>query len=217
MHKAHEHHPEDTTAAQFWDSLYRERDRMWSGRVNSTLADFASDLPAGTVLDLGCAEGGDAVWLAARGWQVTAVDVSATALERATAAAAAAEVSERIDFRRVDLTRSFPTGTFDLVSAQFLQSPIDFPRDGVLRDAAAAVAVGGLLLITDHGSVPPWSRHMNDQPVFPTAEETRVAIELDSTQWREVFVGSRDREAIGPDGQRASVADSIVALRRVGA
>ena len=100
---------------EFWDGLYAGRGQVWSGGPNAQLVDLAADLPAGTALDLGCGEGGDAIWLAERGWAVTAVDVSAVALDRARRAAADRGLT--IAFARVDLSSDFPAGTYDLVSA----------------------------------------------------------------------------------------------------
>lgn len=62
-------------AEQFWEGHYRGRERRWSGRPNAVLVDVVGSLPPGTALDLGCGEGGDAIWLAGLGWRVTAVDV----------------------------------------------------------------------------------------------------------------------------------------------
>jgi 2-polyprenyl-3-methyl-5-hydroxy-6-metoxy-1,4-benzoquinol methylase len=123
------------TAEEFWEAHYTERAQVWSGRANAVLVDVAGPLPAGTALDLGCGEGGDAVWLAGRGWRVTAVDISATALERARALAERAGVAGRVDFQRHDMGVSLPDGLFDLVSAHYLHSPVEFARDRVLREA----------------------------------------------------------------------------------
>jgi 2-polyprenyl-3-methyl-5-hydroxy-6-metoxy-1,4-benzoquinol methylase len=148
-------HTEDgrTESERFWEAHYRNHARVWSGRANAVLVDVAASLPPGTALDLGCAEGGDALWLAQRGRQVTAVDVSATALRRAAAQAAAAGVEDQIDFQQHDLAHTFPVGSFTLVSAQFLQSPVEFSRSRVLQAAASAVTPGGLLLIVEHASI----------------------------------------------------------------
>ncbi len=112
-------------AERFWEGHYRAHERVWSGGANPVLVDVAGSLPPGTALDLGCGEGGDAIWLAGRGWCVTAVDVSAIALGRAATHAATASVADRIDVQRHDLAQTFPAGAFDLVSAQYLQSPVE--------------------------------------------------------------------------------------------
>src|SRR5215212_7930488 len=129
---------------EHWEQHYGERDRIWSGRVNVQFADVAGDLTPGRALDLGCGEGADAVWLAERGWNVTAIDISDTALGRAREGAAARGVADRIEFRQVDLSEGFPNGTFDLISAQFLHSKIPLDRQKILIDAAAALLPGGL-------------------------------------------------------------------------
>ena len=81
-----------------WEEHYGERDRVWSGRVNVQFADVVADLTPGRALDLGCGEGADAVWLAERGWDVVAVDISDTALGRAREAARSRGVADRIEF-----------------------------------------------------------------------------------------------------------------------
>ncbi|MGN9890749.1 class I SAM-dependent methyltransferase [Micromonospora sp. L31] len=204
----------DAETARHWDELYQRRERIWSGRANPHLVDVVDPLPAGTALDLGCGEGADAIWLAGRGWRVTAVDVSATALDRAATEAAAAGVAARIDFQRHDLTRTFPEGVFDLVSAQFLQSPLEFPRAEVLRAAARAVAPGGRLLIVEHGEVPPWSRLAHPHVRFPTPEETLAELDLDPDGWRTERLDAPRRAVTDPDGQPATLVDHLVLVRR---
>ncbi|TDB78003.1 methyltransferase domain-containing protein [Micromonospora sp. KC721] len=206
--------PIDAETARHWDALYAERERRWSGRPNARLVEVAEALPAGTVLDLGCGEGADAIWLARQGWRVTAVDVSRTALDRAAAEAAAAGVVDRIDFRRHDLARTFPTGSYDLVSAQFLQSMIEFPRAEVLRAAARAVAPGGRLLIVEHGAPPPWSRTIPPHVRFATPQETLATLDLDPDGWHTERLDAPVREVTGPDGQPASLVDHLVLVRR---
>ncbi|NYF54418.1 FAD-dependent oxidoreductase [Micromonospora purpureochromogenes] len=204
----------DAETARHWDELYQRRERIWSGRANPHLVDVVDPLPAGTALDLGCGEGADAIWLAGRGWRVTAVDVSTTALDRAAAEAATAGVAARIDFQRHDLTRTFPEGVFDLVSAQFLQSPLEFPRAEVLRAAARAVAPGGRLLIVEHGEVPPWSRLAHPHVRFLTPEETLAELDLDPDGWRTERLDAPRREVTDPDGRPATLVDHLVLVRR---
>ena len=204
----------DTPAERFWEGHYQARDRVWSGRANALLVDLAADLPPGTALDLGCGEGADAIWLARRGWRVTAVDVSATALERAAAHAVSASVADRIDFQRHDLGHTFPTGAYDLVSAQYLQSPVELPRERVLQAAAATVAPGGLLLIVTHASIAPWSWNQTPDARFPTPEEELATLGLSPDRWRPEMVAAPARQASGPNGQSATVIDNVIVVRR---
>ena len=71
----------------FWDSLYEARPEIWSGNPNHGLVVEVDTLVPGLALDVGAGEGADAIWLAGRGWRVTAVDISAVALARAASRA----------------------------------------------------------------------------------------------------------------------------------
>ena len=143
-----------------WDEKYRSRARIWSGEPNPQLIAEAAPLPPGTALDLGCGEGADAIWLASRGWKVTAVDVSAVALERAEAHAQERGQGGNIKWVRQDLATWVPGELFDLVTAQFLHSTV-MPWQQALQLAAAAVRTGGTLLIVGHHpeGLPPWGQH----------------------------------------------------------
>jgi SAM-dependent methyltransferase len=145
---------------------------------------------------------------------VTAVDLSATALGRAAADAATAGVADRIESRQHDLALTFPSGSFDLVSAQYLHSPIEFPRVHVLQEAASAVTTGGLLLIVDHASVSPWSSADPDAR-FSTPGETLAPLALSPDEWHTERLEAREHEATGPNGQRATVTDNVIAVRRL--
>ncbi len=143
-----------------WDEKYRSRAKIWSGEPNPQLIAEAAHLPPGTALDLGCGEGADAIWLASRGWKVTAVDVSAVALERAEAHAQERGQGGNITWVRQDLATWVPGELFDLVTAQFLHSTV-MPWQQALQLAAAAVRTGGTLLIVGHhpDGLPPWGQH----------------------------------------------------------
>jgi SAM-dependent methyltransferase len=134
--------------AQFWDETYRGRDQVFSGNPNGVLVTEVASLPPGRAPDAGCGEGADACWLARRGWQVTAVDISRVALQRA--ATTAADLAGRVAWTRADLTTTPPpAGAFDLVSVQYFPLPRQ-PDHAALCGLLAAVAPGGTLLIASH-------------------------------------------------------------------
>jgi SAM-dependent methyltransferase len=201
---------------EHWEEHYGERDRVWSGRVNLRLAEVAGDLTPGTALDLGCGEGGDAIWLAEKGWDVVAVDISDTALGRATEEARSRGVADRIEFVQHDLSETFPDGTFDLVSSHFLHSRVRLERPLILRKAAQAVRPGGLLMIVDHGSAPPWASKLDDVPEFPTAEEVIASLNLRAGEFDRVRVEEVERNVTRPDGDVVPWMDNVMVLRRRG-
>lgn len=211
-----EHHttePENLEA--FWEAHYGKHDRVWSGNPNAVLVEEVHGLDPGAALDLGCGEGGDALWLAQQGWQVTGVDVSATALARAAQAAEQRGLNDRIDWQQHDLGTSFPEGTFDLVSAFFLHSPVEIPREQVLRRAAAAVRPGGTLLIVGHGERPSWApAHDGPDVPLPAPEQVLAALDLRPEEWEDERLAEPQRDIKAPDGTPATIRDSVVRLRR---
>jgi SAM-dependent methyltransferase len=148
---------------------------------------------------------------------VTAVDVSQTALARGAAQAVALSVTERVRFEQHDLTRLFPAGTYDLVSAQFLQSPIEFPRDRILRAAAGAVAPGGHLLVVAHAAFPPGAPEPRPAIRLPTPDDDLEMLALDLEHWH---VERRDiikRNGFGPSGEPATFIDGVLVVQRLSA
>jgi SAM-dependent methyltransferase len=192
-----------------WDALYAERDTIWSGEPNAQLVDEIIGIPPGTALDVGCGEGADAVWLAQQGWDVTAVDISEVALERARAHAGSAGVE--ISFEQADLIASPPApGSYDLVSAQFFQLP-DPPRAQAYRGLGAAVAPGGHLLVVGHYP----SGHVGtDHPerIFTTDE---IIALFSPADWEVATSEVRERTAMH-HGELSNLIDGVVLLRRIG-
>lgn len=140
----HTHHGTD---AHDWDERYGD-DQMWSGHPNEQLVVEASDLVPGTVLDVGCGEGADAIWLAQRGWRATGIDVSAKALGRAARAAEMAGID--VAWRPVGLA-DFDGWTYDLVISFY---PALMRGDGeIIETLLDAVAPGGTLLVVHHAHV----------------------------------------------------------------
>ncbi len=131
-----------------WDKRYASTEQVWSGQPNAALVAEAGGLLPRRALDVGCGEGADAIWLAGEGWQVTALDVSKVALERAEAAARQAGVNvEWMHAGLLDAT--LPQGAFDLVSAQY-PALLRTPDCDAERSLLGAVAPGGHLLVVHH-------------------------------------------------------------------
>ncbi|MBT2445146.1 class I SAM-dependent methyltransferase [Streptomyces sp. ISL-36] len=206
--------PATDLPAEFWEDRYRNSDRVWSGRPNELLVREVTGLAPGTALDLGCGEGGDAVWLAAAGWRVTGVDISATALERAARHAAEAGVGQRVSWERHELGRSFPEGTFDLVSAHYLQSPVELDQQGVLRRAADAVAHHGTLLIAMHAAWPSWMTEPPFPADFPTLDGLLTELALPEGEWTVETGETVRRTSVSPEGLDGFREDNVWRLRR---
>jgi SAM-dependent methyltransferase len=209
-----------------YDELYRSAPALWSGRPNRQLVVEADGLPPGRALDAGSGEGGDALWLAGRGWQVTAVDFSAVALERATAQARERGLGERIEWLHADLdTWTPPSGRFDLVTAHYLHARWT-DRPALFRRLAGAVAPGGTLLVVGHllagdsghhghgpgGAHGDGQLHERDPEAFYTAED--VAALLEPGQWCDVVTESRERDPQAAERTGNAVPDTVLRARR---
>ncbi|MFH8977093.1 class I SAM-dependent methyltransferase [Streptomyces sp. NPDC017890] len=203
-----------TDAAEYWDRLYAARPMPVDPGPNVRLTETVRGLEPGEALDLGCGPGGDALWLARRGWQVTAVDVSTVTVERLTSLASEHGLSSRITACPHDLHRSLPDGTFDLINAHYLHTPLDLDRATVLRAAAHALRQSGRLIVVDHGSTAPWSWNQDPDVRYPTPLEVAAGLDLDPRSWRIETARAATRSATGPNGLTADVTDHILVVRR---
>ncbi|RSS69482.1 cyclopropane-fatty-acyl-phospholipid synthase family protein [Streptomyces sp. WAC06273] len=203
-------------AVAFWDGLYAARPAATDPRPNARLVETVADLPPGDVLDLGCGDGGDALWLARRGWRVTAVDISPVAAERLTGRARAQGLGDLIDAAPHDLRVSFPEGRFDLICAHYLHTPFELDRSALLRTAAHALRPGGRLLVVDHGSTAPWSWNQDPDARYPTPREVAAGLGLDPATWPVERADAPRRTATGPGGRTAEVVDHVLIVRRDG-
>ena len=149
-----------------WDARYSEGEgARWSGRPNGRLVAEVASLTPGRALDVGCGEGADAIWLARRGWTVTAIDVSDVALIRAQEAAELAGAV--VEWVRGDaLQTPFPAGSFDLVSMQYPALP-KAAGEAPMRALLGTVRLGGLLLAVYHDLNDEHREHIKSQGIDP--------------------------------------------------
>ncbi|MEO3939169.1 methyltransferase domain-containing protein [Dermatophilaceae bacterium Soc4.6] len=195
-----------------WEERYGADDHIWSGQPNPQLVAEVADLPPGSALDVGCGEGADALWLARRGWDVTGVDLSATALARA--ATQAGREGLEVTWEEADLG-AWDAGVarFDLVSAQYFHW-VPAPRHALFARLARAVRPGGTLLVVGHLFADPGSMpHEGMADMGYTAEQ--VAATLDPQHWEVLVSEHRARQRTHPEtGEVVLIPDTVLRARR---
>jgi SAM-dependent methyltransferase len=194
-----------------WSNVRRAQDDHVARRPpNAHLSAVAESLPPGRALDAGCGHGSDALWLAAYGWRVTAVDFSAAALAhaRSTAEALGADLAERIDWVEGDLAIWTPQpGGYDLVASLYVH--IAGSVEEMVRRMAAGVAPGGTLLLVGHRPIDPATG-----ATTPAAGQVQVSVDtavaaLDADRWEIVVAEDRRR------AQAGSGVDAVICARRL--
>ena len=215
-HDEHDHEHQQGSATEMfeppaWDERYSGGEKIWSGNPNAQLVAEASRLAPGTALDVGCGEGGDVIWLAQQGWQVTGADFSAAGLARAARHAEEAGVADRTDWWQVDARTFAADGrTFDLVTTHFLHPP-DGGMVDVTRRLCEAVAPGGHLLVVGHA---PSTLHTqlseSHRKAMFLAEELLPAL---PAGFEPLVVEQRPRATVR-DGETLHIADSTLLARR---
>jgi SAM-dependent methyltransferase len=194
-----------------WDERYAASEQIWSGQPNGSLVSQVAHLEPGRALDVGCGEGADAVWLARAGWQVTGLDVSSVARERAGQHAVEAGVEVQWVHDGF-VEAALPAGSFDLVSAQY---PVlkRTPGGDAERALADAVAPGGTLLVVHHSPADMHEARSHgwdpDDYVFP-GDVARVL----GADWEVEVDESRPREVPLSGGGTHHTQDVVLRARR---
>ena len=194
-----------------WNQRYQQRDSVWSVEPNRFLVPEVEGLTPGRALDLAAGAGRNAVWLATRGWAVTAVDWSDVALDRGRRLAEHQAVA--VEWVLADLRQwEPPARAFELVVVPYLQPPADL-RSLVWRQAATAVADGGRLIVIGHDAAnlaEGWGGPSDPANLY-TAQEVVDAVGAEL----EVARAERVRRPVETDeGLFHAVDNIVVAVRR---
>jgi SAM-dependent methyltransferase len=203
----------DSTA---WNQRYEGSELVWSAAPNIFVQELTGDLPAGTALDIAAGEGRNALWLAARGWQVTAVDFSAVALQRAASLAQNQLGSDagRLVTLEADLETWVPQErSYDLVLVVYLQVP-EKQRGAVMRRAAEAVAPGGTLLVVGHDLANLASGHGGPQDPAVLYRPSDIVADIQPARLVIVRDETVTRSVTDDQGQPADALDALVLARR---
>jgi len=192
-----------------WDERYAGPELVWGSGPNCFVAEELAALPPGRAIDLGTGEGRNAIWLAERGFTVTAVDFSQVGLARAAGLAAGRGVT--VDWVHADLADYQPTpGGYDLVLIAYIQLPAD-RLTSLARAAGAALAPGGTLLAVGHdrdnltrGHAGPKDLSVLWTPQVVTAGLTGLTVQ----QAEQV-----NRTVTTPDGERTAIDTLVRAVR----
>ncbi len=207
--------------AAYWEDRYRNGGGASRRDPSPSLLAEAADLPPGNALDAGCGWGADALWLAARGWTVTAVDVSPAAVDQARQHAEAADphAAARVTFLPADLTTWQPDQRYDLVTSHYVHVP--GPQEALFARLASWVAPGGTLLVVGHGHTPGQHGHGHhgEQPGSPP-DSARVRLAqitsaLPEAEWEIVAAEPRTHTIDRPGGPPAVLDDVLVRARRL--
>ena len=200
------------TPSEYWEQRYSGSERIWSGKVNATMASVVAELSPGTAIDLGCGEGGDVLWLAEQGWTALGLDISATAVGRARDEAAARGL-DGASFEAVDLDAWEPEpASADLVTASFFQSNVALDRTAILRRAMTALRPGGRLVTVSHAAPPSWAK---DHPAtMVSVQEEAAQLVRSAKEWEVELAAERPRAATAPDGSAGEHLDAVLVLQR---
>ena len=178
-----------TDTPEFWDGIWADIEDCGSGS-DQILAQQVERLTPGRALEIGCGTGGNAVWLAKKGWQVTAVDIPAVAIEKGKRLAA--EHGVNIEFVVAEAATYQPQLAYDLITCFYIQM---FPpqRANMLANMSKTLAPGGTLLFVSHDkSGPPSGWSVEDLRSLTTPEE--IVAELAELQIEQALVLNHDTE-----------------------
>lgn len=199
----------------FWEQLWTktlrdDADKVAARTPNAHLVGALESLPGGRALDAGCGHGAETLWLATRGWHVTAVDFSSSALAhgRSMADALGEDVAGRITWIEGDLATWVPPSRhFDLVVSLYVH--IAGSVQGAIRTLADAVALGGTLLMIGHRPIDPTTGAQTRAAGQVQVSVDEAIAALDPAHW-EILVAKEIPRAVHDSG-----VDAVIRARRI--
>lgn len=191
-----------------WDERYAQKELVWSIDANQFVERHLSDLTPGSAIDLAAGEGRNALWLASRGWSVTAVDFSSVAIERGRRLAEERGVTG-VEWVVGDALSWEPPAPVDLVVISYLQLPTD-ERLAAIRRAAGWVAPGGTFFVIAHDQSNVESGYGGPQSVEVCWTPDEVVAELDGFDISIAEVAERPVDT--DDGPRVALDTLLVAV-----
>jgi SAM-dependent methyltransferase len=212
---SHPHNPttHEEFDAGYWENRYQGGEGTGRHAPSPSLPTVTADLPPGRALDAGCGRGNDALWLAWKGWRVTAVDVAATALAGAADNARGTALQERIDWVQADLASWEPDGGFDLVTSHYVHVP--GPQEDLFRRLANWVAPGGTLLVVGHAHTHGGDGGTHAHPLAAQISPAQITALLPSDHWEVLVAENRTHHMQRPDGTGTNTLhDTVVRARR---
>ncbi|RRS01348.1 class I SAM-dependent methyltransferase [Glycomyces terrestris] len=191
----------------YWDRHWSQRRGPGERAPHPHLARETAGLAPGTALDAGCGTGTEALWLAARGWRVTGVDIAARALRLAAERAAALPHPGSVEWVEADLTTWEPGRRFDLVTTAYAHPAM--PHRDFYRRLADWVAPGGTLLIVGHLHTDT-ARADHPAPALVTLADLTASV----APLRIETAEEHTRTVDGPGGHRHVLRDAVVRAAR---
>jgi SAM-dependent methyltransferase len=202
----------------YWQQHWREAgadQQRGGGAPHPYIVGETEALTPGTALDAGCGTGAEAVWLASRGWHVTAADISPEALARAAERAADSEAADRVRWVQADLTTWAPDSRFDLVTTHYAHPSM--PQTAFYDRISGWVAPGGTLLIVGHLHTPHATEHQHGHghghqpPAEASATLADITAILDDAEWQVITAEEHTRTV---EGRTAPLHDVVIRATR---
>ncbi|MET1060367.1 MAG: methyltransferase domain-containing protein [Nocardioides sp.] len=194
--------------ASAWNARYAGTDLVWSATPNQFVAAELASLAPGRAVDLAAGEGRNALWLAAQGWEVTAVDFAAAGLEKGRSVAETLDLARPVTWQCADVLTWTAETPYDLAVLAYLQLPAAERREAARR-AVAALRPGGTFFLVAHDSsnLTEGVGGPQEPAVLMTAED--VVADLAGTGVEVLRAERVAREVPGPDGTRTAY-DALV-------